>query len=223
MSKKFWYLTRVSLKKKIGSKWFLVTNIILALAVIGIININSIIKFFGGDFSDNLTVYVIDNSNTYNYFEATLNSLDEDNLIKIEQIKTAIQENNMGRKEAFEAGAGDGWDSPEFEEIERINMMLVGELRRMYEILNRIVIIEKHNDQEIVDIGDVIVADMILSPDDMEEMTFKLVGASGDFNAEIQEISINSPLGNAVYKKKIGDTCSYSVNNRNFLVLLKTF
>ena len=85
MNKKFWYLTRVSLKKKIGSKWFLVTNIILALAVIGIININSIIKFFGGDFSDNLTVYVIDNSNTYNYFEATLNSLDEDNLIKIEQ------------------------------------------------------------------------------------------------------------------------------------------
>jgi len=144
-----------------------------------------------------------------------------EHLIKIEQIKTAIQENNMGRKEAFEAGAGDGWDSPEFEEIERINMMLVGELRRMYEILNRIVIIEKHNDQEIVDIGDVIVADMILSPDDMEEMTFKLVGASGDFNAEIQEISINSPLGNAVYKKKIGDTCSYSVNNRNFLVLLK--
>ena len=85
MNKKFWYLTRVSLKKKIGSKWFLVTNIILALAIIGIININSIVKFFGGDFSDNLTVYVIDNSNTYNYFEVTLNSLDEDNLIKIEQ------------------------------------------------------------------------------------------------------------------------------------------
>lgn len=85
MSKKFWYLTRVSLKKKIGSKWFLITNVILALAVIGIININSIIKFFGGDFSDNLTVYVIDNSNTFNYFETTLDALDEDNLIKIEQ------------------------------------------------------------------------------------------------------------------------------------------
>ena len=85
MSKKFWYLTRVSLKKKIGSKWFLITNIILALAVIAIININSIIKFFGGDFSDKLTVYVIDNSNTFNYFETTLDALDEDNLIKIEQ------------------------------------------------------------------------------------------------------------------------------------------
>lgn len=142
-------------------------------------------------------------------------------LKKIEELKQAIQANNIGRKEAFDAGAGDGWDSPEFEEIERTNMRLNGELRNMYESLNRIVIIEKHNNQEIVDIGDVIVADMIFSPNDMEEMTFKLVGASGDFDAEIQEISINSPLGNAVYKKKIGDTCSYSVNNRNFSVLLK--
>ena len=100
MSKKFWYLTRVSLKKKIGSKWFLITNIILALAVIGIININSIIKFFGGDFSDNLTVYVIDNSNTYNYFETTLDALDEDNLIKIEQTSKTKDELEKGLKDS---------------------------------------------------------------------------------------------------------------------------
>lgn len=142
-------------------------------------------------------------------------------LKKIEDLKKAIQTNNMGRKEAFDAGTGDGWDSPEFEEIERINMRLSGELRSMYESLNRIVIIEKHNNQEIVDVGDVIVADMIFSPDDMEEMVFKLVGTNRDFNAEIQEISINSPLGKAVYKKKIGDICSYSVNNRTFSVLIK--
>lgn len=142
-------------------------------------------------------------------------------LKKIEELKEAIQANNMGRKDAFDASAGDGWDSPEFEEIERTNMRLNGELRNMYESLNRVVIIEKHNNQEIVDIGDIILADMIFSPDDMEEMTFKLVGASGNFDSEIQEISINSPLGSAVYKKKIGDTCSYSVNDRNFSILLK--
>lgn len=142
-------------------------------------------------------------------------------LKKIEELKKAIQANNMGRKEAFDAGNGDGWDSPEFEEIERTNMRLCGELRNMYESLNRIVIIEKHNDPETVDIGDVIVVDMIFSSNDMKEVTFKLVGASRDFNAKIQEISINSPLGKAIYKKKIGDTCSYSVNNSNFSVLLK--
>ena len=142
-------------------------------------------------------------------------------LKKIEELKRAIQANNTGRKDAFDAGAGDGWDSPEFEEIERNNTRLNGELHNMYEILNRIIIIEKHNNQEIVDIGDVIIADMIFSPDDMEEIVFKLVGANGDFNTEIQEVSINSPLGNAVYKKKIGDTCYYSVNNRNISILLK--
>lgn len=151
-------------------------------------------------------------------------------LKNIEKLKKAIQENNMGRKEAFDAGAGDGWDSPEFEEIERINMRLSGELRNMYESLNRIVIIEKHNDQEIVDIGDVIVADMIFSPDDMEEMTFKLVGASGDFNAEIQEISINSPLGNISYgalflttdiiSEKYGRSSATEATNLSFVFMI---
>lgn len=142
-------------------------------------------------------------------------------LEKIEELKKAIQENNIGRKEAFDAGAGDGWDSPEFEEIERTNMRLNGELRNMYESLNRVVIVEKHNDQQIVDIDDVILADMIFSPDDIEETTFKLVGVTGNFNAEIQEVSINSPLGTAVYKKKVGDTCFYSVNDKKISVLLK--
>lgn len=145
----------------------------------------------------------------------------DEHLRKIEVLKKEIQENNMRRKDAFDAGAGDGWDSPEFEEIERMNMRLTGELRNMYETLSRIVIIEKHNVQAVVDIGDIILADMISSSSESNEITFKLVGAMGRFDSEIKEISINSPLGNAVYKKKIGDTCSYSVNNKIFSVLLK--
>ena len=38
---------------------------------------------------------------------------------EIELLKQKLAEVNKGRKEAFDAGAGDGWDSPEFEEIER--------------------------------------------------------------------------------------------------------
>ncbi len=84
MSKKFWYLTGVSLKKKVCSKWFIVTNILLALVIVGIININSIIKFFGGDFSDEMQIYVIDNANMYDTFSSVLTSLDEDKLLKID-------------------------------------------------------------------------------------------------------------------------------------------
>lgn len=142
-------------------------------------------------------------------------------LQEIEDIKAAIRENNMGRKDAYDAGAGDGWDSPEFEEIERINARLNGELQCCYENLQRIVIVEKHNNQDVVDIGDTIVADMIFTPDDIEKMTLKLVATSGKSDAEIPEVSINSPLGSSIYKRKIGDTCSYSVNGNTFTVCLK--
>lgn len=101
MNKKFWYLTKMSLKKKIGSKWFLVTNIILALIIIGIINIKSIIKFFGGDFSDNKIIYVIDNAGVYDYFSETLKQLDEDKLLEINKSSKSKDEltKNLENKE----------------------------------------------------------------------------------------------------------------------------
>lgn len=101
MNKKFWYLTKVSLKKKVGSKWFLVTNIILALIIIGIINIKSIIKFFGGDFSDNKIIYVIDNAGVYDYFSETLKQLDEDKLLEINKSSKSKDEltKNLENKE----------------------------------------------------------------------------------------------------------------------------
>ena len=85
MNKKFWYLTKVSLKKKIGSKWFVATNIILALVILAIININSIVKFFGGDFSHNLTIYAVDNAGVYDVFKGTIEALDEDKLLEIKR------------------------------------------------------------------------------------------------------------------------------------------
>ena len=60
MKNKLNFLIGVSLKKKINSKWFLVANIIIALLIIGITNIDSIITLFGGDFNNKTTVYVVD-------------------------------------------------------------------------------------------------------------------------------------------------------------------
>ena len=57
------FLIGVSLKRKVKTKWFLVANILLAILVIGLINIDSIINFFGGDFNDKQQIYVIDNTN----------------------------------------------------------------------------------------------------------------------------------------------------------------
>lgn len=74
MKNKLWYLTGVSLKRKLKSKWFVVVNIILMIAIVGIFNIDSIIGFFGGDFNEKQKVYVIDNTSvSFELFKETMN------------------------------------------------------------------------------------------------------------------------------------------------------
>lgn len=63
MKSKLWFLTGISLKRKIKTKWFLLANILLCIAIAAIFNIDSIIKFFGGEFDEPLKVYVLDETN----------------------------------------------------------------------------------------------------------------------------------------------------------------
>lgn len=72
MKNKFKYLTLISLKRKIKSKWFVIANIIMAAAIICIANIDSIINYFGGDFNEKTNIYVIDNTNSYDVFKTNL-------------------------------------------------------------------------------------------------------------------------------------------------------
>ena len=71
MKSKLNYLTSLSLNRKIKTKWFLIANIILALVIIGISNIDTFINLFGGDFNEKQIIYVVDNtsSDAYTVFE----------------------------------------------------------------------------------------------------------------------------------------------------------
>ena len=81
MNKKFWYLTKLSLNKKIKTKWFYITNIILAIAITLLVNISSIIEFFGGDFDSQTNVVVVDNTNSaFEIFLNTMNSYDNEDI-----------------------------------------------------------------------------------------------------------------------------------------------
>ena len=100
--------------------------------------------------------------------------------------------------------------------------MLRESINRCYDELRRIVLVERQNDEEIIDINDVLVIDICPSGEESDEMTFKLVGANGNFMAPLKEISVNSPLGTAVYKKPVGTQCSYSVQGNIINVLIKS-
>lgn len=78
MNKKFWYLTKLSFNKKIKSKWFVITNIILLIAIVALLNISSIIEFFGGDFESKTNIIVVDNANAYDLFSANLEASSEE-------------------------------------------------------------------------------------------------------------------------------------------------
>ena len=71
MKNKLLFLTKMSIKKKIATKWFLIANIIMALLIIGLVNVDSIIKTFGGDFSAENQLLVIDNSNYFEDFKTS--------------------------------------------------------------------------------------------------------------------------------------------------------
>lgn len=63
MKSKLAFLTKESFKRKVKTKWFLVVNIILALVITCVLNIDSIINFFGGEFNEKQKIFIIDNSN----------------------------------------------------------------------------------------------------------------------------------------------------------------
>ena len=75
MKSKLWFLTKVSLKRKIDTKWFKIVNILLLIGIVALCNIDSIIKFFGGDFNELTKVYVIDNTEyTFDILKEQINT-----------------------------------------------------------------------------------------------------------------------------------------------------
>ena len=77
-SKKLWYLVGVSLKRKVKTKWFVIANILLAAMIIGVMNIDTIITAFGGDFNEKTTVYVLDETNeSYELFQSQMGVIDQ--------------------------------------------------------------------------------------------------------------------------------------------------
>jgi len=106
MASKFWFLAKQSLNKKIKTKWFLFANLLLAVVIIGLLNMDSIISFFGGDFSSDTHIVLLDQTkSTESIFENSLNltkesfDLDHDIVLEIfskdiEELETELKEND---------------------------------------------------------------------------------------------------------------------------------
>lgn len=98
MTNKLKFLTKISLRRKINTKWFVIANVIFAILIIGLLNIDSVISFFGGDFDETQIIYVQDNTNkTYDILKTQNDSYknltnDEENAFKLEKTNKTSDE-----------------------------------------------------------------------------------------------------------------------------------
>ena len=94
MTRKFFYLVKISFNKKLKSKWFIAVNIILAISLFALFNLNSIITFFGGEFDKPLKVLVYDKTNiSYPYLKNNIDSLTSELEDKKIVVKSVSNEN----------------------------------------------------------------------------------------------------------------------------------
>ena len=94
ITRKFFYLVKLSFNKKLKSKWFIAVNIILALSLFALFNLNSIITFFGGEFDKPLKVLVYDKTNiSYPYLKNNIDSLTNELEDKKIVVKSVSNEN----------------------------------------------------------------------------------------------------------------------------------
>lgn len=72
MKNKFKFLTKDSIKRKINTKSFKITNLVLFIVIAVLINLDSIVKLFGGDFDKLTHVYIVDEMGIYDDVNETM-------------------------------------------------------------------------------------------------------------------------------------------------------
>ena len=145
-----------------------------------------------------------------------LDKLGYENYLKsLEDIKKEIDENaKLMSLYVSDDAYGDGWhDNFAYEETMRKEAELFQKYNKKKSMLKDIVIVDKESNGtvslnmkvELLFIDDETVEEYILT---------------GDINSNIDDksIAINSPLGSAIYGKKIGDKVSYKVGDNTYNV-----
>lgn len=155
--------------------------------------------------------------------------LDEEGYDKyIEEIKETRKELaniKASKHDAYNATSSNSLgDNFDFEETERLEVMTLGKLKRLVEGLQDIVIVKEEKKDDIVNLNDCVELFLYFDKEDKEAGKFKLV-AYRDANNEDEDytpISLSSPIGRAIYGRKIGETIPYSVGDDKFKVKIKT-
>lgn len=135
-------------------------------------------------------------------------------LKEIDAIKEKIKKNSSDITEYQSDDAyGDGWhDNFAYEQARNKENMLFHELEVKLKGLENIEIVKESGNKNEISINSVV---SLKFEDSNEIEKYLLTGSTiSDTSNEVTSITLNSPLGKTIYKKKINDTFEYSVDDR---------
>lgn len=127
----------------------------------------------------------------------------------LEQISEEIKKMNYWENQRAIAIANEGagsriGENPGKDHAEAEIRRCVSRTKELESILCNAIWVGRHNENG-VDFGDVVTL-----LEDNEKSSVCLVSYAPNYDAKIQEISIESPLGKAIYRANIGDVCRLS-------------
>lgn len=127
-----------------------------------------------------------------------------------------MKNNSRTKSESYESAIGDGYhDNFAFEEAKRKELVIIKEIEDRRSQISNIEIVKETKYKDRININDIVKLEIIFSNEDKEDKKYKLVGS---YFPKEDEISINSPIGRAIYNKKIGSKVEYLVNNKKVVV-----
>ena len=133
-------------------------------------------------------------------------------LEELDNLKSSLNRNGKEKSESFASAIGDGWhDNFDFEEAARNEKKILKQIADRKKILGNLVIIkEEEKNQNIVGIEDLLSVKLEYDDNSIENCLFKLVG------------TFYSPIGKAIYHKKIPSITDYVVNDKMIKVFIES-
>ena len=151
----------------------------------------------------------------------------EQYLKELEKLKEKNNDNASLGSKAYADAVGDGWhDNFAFEETMRESRAIAAKIDNMLKEKNYIKIVENTtNDEDVIKIGDKLCIKVEYSFDDYEIYDIILTGNyKPNTENDITEITLNSPIGKAIFSKKITDKIIAIINGKEIKIeILKKY
>ena len=134
----------------------------------------------------------------------------------LNELKSSLENIASGAAEVCRDAVADGWhDSFAYEELMRDERKVSAKLKKMLLDGRNIKIIKDvKSNADTINIGDTLKVEVIYAEDDIEVFEVKLTGKYlPDSESSIQEISLNSQMGRALYLKNVHNKILYKIHD----------